>query len=101
MKPMKPMEPMDPLTSSESQWWPQGLSKPSSTGSQGTLRYAFFPADRRLVVDRDGDIRQYDTGDHLINGISQTGQGNGVMGEARFTSQHGDIDLTSLRPIQS
>lgn len=104
MKPMKPMpamKPMTPLSTPEADWWPAGLKNPSSTGSQGPLRYAFFPADRRLVVDLAGDVQQYDTGDHVIQGVSQRGHGSATTGVPQFTSQHGKVDLTQLRPIKS
>lgn len=101
MAPMPPMKPMERLSSPDGAWWPQGLTNPSSTGSQGTLRYAFFSTHRRLVVDLDGDVRQYDTGDHVINGVSQPGQGGAVMDAPKFTSQHGDVDLAKLRFVKS
>lgn len=43
MAPMKPMEPMKPMDPPASDWWPKGLSNPSSSGSQNDLRYAFSP----------------------------------------------------------
>ena len=42
MKPMKPMEPMKPMSGGE-KWWPNELGQPSSSGSQNSMRYAFFP----------------------------------------------------------
>ena len=101
MQPMKPMSPMKPLSSPADDWWPEGLKDPSSTGSQGTLRYAFFPSHRRLVVDQGGDIKQYDTGDHAINGVSQSGHRAGATDAPEFTSQHGVVDLTQLQQIKS
>lgn len=101
MKPMKRMSPMKPLSAPEDDWWPEGLKDPSSTGSQGSLRYAFFPSHRRLVVDQGGDIQQYDTGDHAINGVSQSGHRGDATGAPSFTSQHGEVDLTKLKQITS
>lgn len=98
MKAMEPMAPMAPMSPPASDWWPEGLSAPSSTGAQGSLRYAFFPQQRRLVVDRDGDVQQYDTGDHAIHGVSQSGHGS-HRGALSFTSQHGDVDLDTLRRV--
>ncbi len=93
MEAMKPLAPMKPMAPQDSSWWPSGLSNPSSSGGQNGLRYAFFPDQRRLVVDRDGQVSQYDTGPHRISGVSQARRG----GEPRFTSQLGDMDLAELK----
>jgi hypothetical protein len=50
MKPMKPMEPMKPMSGGE-KWWPDELGQPSSSGSQNSMRYAFFPKARRLLIE--------------------------------------------------
>jgi len=50
MKPMKPMAPMKPMDPPASDWWPEGLSDPGSSGAQNDLRYAFFPKQRRLAI---------------------------------------------------
>ena len=97
MKPMAPMQPMAPMKAPDSSWWPQGLDKPSSSGSQNGVRYAFFPDQRRLAVEQDGKVRQYDTGEHRISGVSQAP--GGVSGSLRFTSQQGDVDLRSLKEV--
>ncbi|WP_256354452.1 MULTISPECIES: hypothetical protein [unclassified Variovorax] len=95
MKPMKPMEAMKPMAPPDSSWWPKGLSDPSSSGQQDGMRYAFFPAQRRLAVERDGRLAQYETGDHRITGVSQTG--GSAPGGATFTSQNGEVDLSTLK----
>jgi len=97
MQPMKPMEPMKPMAPPDSSWWPEGLSDPGSSGQQDGMRYAFFPAQRRPAVERDGRVSQYDTGEHRITGVSQA-SGSGA-GDATFTSQHGEIDLSTLQRV--
>jgi len=97
MKGMKPMAPMKQMDAQPSDWWPEGLSQPGSSGAQNGLRYAFFPQQRRLAIERNGRVTQYDTGEHRINGVSQQRQGSG--GLPRFTSQHGEIDLNLLRQV--
>jgi hypothetical protein len=77
-------------------WWPAGLSAPSSCGAQSNLRYAWFPRQHRLAVERDGRVRLYDTEDHHIGGVLQP-QGN--LGELRFATLDGSIDLASLREV--
>jgi hypothetical protein len=52
-------------------WWPDGLGTPAAAGSQNAMRYAFFPAAKRLVIDDNGAVSIYDTGDHYLTGVSQ------------------------------
>lgn len=75
------------------QWWPGGLGTPSSTGAQNNIRYAYFPAARRLAVDIDGHITIYDTLDHQIGGVSQQQSGNASL---TFTSQYGVVPVANL-----
>lgn len=53
MEPMKPMKPMEPMTGM-GPWWPADLGQPSSSGSQNDTCYAFFPDERRLLIEHDG-----------------------------------------------
>jgi len=68
-----------PETSERSNWWPAGLRAPSSVGAQNNVRYAYFPAERRLVVDLKGKVTVYDTQDHHIGGFSQQQPGSGSL----------------------
>ena len=74
-------------------WWPPELGQPSSAGSQNDLRYAIFPAARRLATEKSGQVTLYDTGDHLISGVSQQ---QGADQTLTFVSQH---DLVGLRDL--
>ena len=74
-------------------WWPAELGVPSSAGAQNSLRYAFFPAARRLVVEQSGKATVYDTGDHRITGFSQQQAGDQSL---TFTSQHGPVRTADL-----
>lgn len=78
-------------------WWPGDLGRPSSSGAQNDIRYAFFPETRRLAVQRDGHVSVFDTQDHSIGGVSQQ-QGGGSS--LTFTSQYGTVSTLSL-PILS
>ena len=73
--------------------WPQHLGQPSSTGAQNNLRYAFFPASRRLAIDVNGQITVYDTKDHNIGGFSQQQSGDQSL---TFTSQYGLVRVADL-----
>ena len=78
-------------------WWPAGLDNPSSSGAQNGVRYAWFPQQRRLAVEREGEVRLYDTAEHRIGGIAQQQQGD-VAGLS-FTSQHGAVALARLQRL--
>jgi hypothetical protein len=91
---MKPMKPMEPMSGGE-QWWPNDLGEPSSTGSQNSMRYAFFSKARRLLIEKDNKLTTYDSGDHQITGVQQSGGGS----DPAFTSQNGSVNLGALRKI--
>ena len=77
-------------------WWPAELGSPGSTGAQNSMRYALFPAQRRLAIDLGGQVSVYDTGDHLISGFSQQQGGDQSL---TFTSQHGLVRVADLAAI--
>lgn len=76
-----------------SNWWPQEFGFPNATGSQNSVRYAYFSGARRLAVQTGSDVWVYDTLDHQIGGFSQQ-QGSG--GSIVFNSQFGTVNLSSL-----
>jgi hypothetical protein len=80
-----------------SNWWPQDLGAPNATGSQNSVRYAYFSGARRLAVQTGADVWVYDTLDHQIGSFSQQ-QGSG--GSILFTSQYGTVVLSTL-PVVS
>lgn len=79
-------------------WWPEGLGTASSTGGQNDLRYAVFPASRRLAIDIGGRVAVYDTGEHTIGGVSQQQSGDRTL---TFTSQHGLVRVEDLRRVDA
>jgi hypothetical protein len=94
MKPMEPMEPMKPMSGGE-KWWPDELGQPSSSGSQNNMRYAFFPKARRLLIEKQGNLMTYDSGDHQISGMQQSGETSSLT----FTSQNGAVRLDELKKV--
>jgi hypothetical protein len=84
--------------SGQNNWWPGDLGSPASSGAQNNMRYAWFPATRRLAVDLGGRVWVYDTGDHNIGGVSQQQSGGGMT--LTFTSQYGMVDVAAL-PVVS
>ncbi|TCU15413.1 SHOCT domain-containing protein [Rhizobium sullae] len=78
-------------------WWPEEFGHPASTGAQNDLRYAFFPAIRRLAIDVGGQVTVYDTKDHRIGGFSQQQGGDQSLS---FTSQHGLVKISELDVVR-
>lgn len=76
-------------------WWPRELGQPSATGAQNDLRYAVFPAVRRLAVERQGRLSLYDTGDLQISGCTRAGG----EGEVLFTTSTGTLSLANLPEV--
>ncbi len=74
-------------------WWPGDLGRPSSSGSQNNVRYAFFPGTQRLAVQRDGEVTVFNTLNHNISGVSQQQGGNTSL---TFSSQFGTISTLNL-----
>lgn len=74
-------------------WWPSGLGRPLSTGSQDGMRYACFPDARRVVVEQAGVVTIYDSGEHRIGGVAQQ---QGATRELSFSSQLGTIQASEL-----
>ena len=100
MEPMKPMEPMAPMKPMEpmqkpAAWWPEDLGEPSSSGGQKDLRYAFFSDKHRLLIQQNGSVTTYDSGDHEIQGVSQ----QSGSGSPTFESQNGTVDLNRLKKL--
>jgi Short C-terminal domain len=86
-----------PPAGSPTSWWPAGLGTPAATGSQNSVRYAFFPESRRLAIEIHGHVTLYDTQDHQISGVSQQ-QGSGSA--LTFTSQHGIVAVDTLPVVK-
>jgi hypothetical protein len=78
-------------------WWPAELGTPASSGAQNGLRYAYFPGNRRLAIQRNGRLELFDTGDHRISGVSQ--QQSGAAQAPVFSSDQGEVRVTDLKPV--
>ena len=83
-----------PGAGSPGNWWPAEFGVPSSAGAQNDIRYACFPATRRLAIQLGGgEVTVYDTQDHQISGFSQQQSGDASL---TFTSQHGLVRVADL-----
>ena len=78
------------------EWWGTDLGTAGATGSQNDIRYACFPASRRLAIKIGNSVRIYDTGDHEISGISQQQSGDASL---TFVSQRGRVRVSELRVV--
>ena len=57
------------------------------------MRYACFPSRCRLAIQQAGQVRVYDTGEHMISGFSQQQGGDRSL---TFTSQFGPLRVADL-----
>jgi hypothetical protein len=78
-------------------WYPPELGLPATSGAQNNLRYAYFPGPRRLAIELGGKLTLYDTGPHIISGVSQAQRD--AAGSITFISQLGVIPLSALPVI--
>jgi hypothetical protein len=85
-----------PSSTGYGNWWPDDLGYAASTGAQNDLRYAFFPASRRLAISIQGRVAIYDTGSHQIGGFSQQQGGDQSL---TFTSQYGLVRVSELTEV--
>lgn len=51
---------------------------------------------RRLIIDREGVLATYETGDHDIGGVSQA---DGASRSVEFSSQHGPVKCSELEVV--
>jgi hypothetical protein len=97
MDPIRPMRPLKPLPGmSVLRWWPDELGEAASSGSSTELRYAYFARACRLLIERQGHLTTYDTGEHQFRGALQA---QGADRKLAFMSQHGSVPLDSLKII--
>jgi hypothetical protein len=83
---------------SQSRWWPPELGEPTSVGAQNEMRYAFFPASRRIAIREGGRLHIYDSGEHRLSGFSQQQGGDQSL---TFTSQLGVVRLADLPEVSA
>jgi len=85
-------------SSQSGSWWPSELGSPASTGSQNSLRYAYFPGSNRLAIDDRGRVEVYDTSGYDIGGFGQQQSGDASL---TFTSQRGVVRVDGLPRVTS
>ncbi len=90
--------PASAFSQAGSDWWESSLGKPNSAGSQNGIRYAYFAAPNRLVIERNGIQRLYDTTGYRIHGVSQ--QQSDRSATLTFTSDRGPVRLEDLPSVE-
>lgn len=78
-------------------WWASSFGKPNAAGAQNGIRYAYFAAPNRLIIERNGVQRLYDTTGYRIQGVSQ--QQNDGDASLTFTSDRGPVRLEDLPSV--
>ena len=80
-------------------WWPPGFGTPAAAGAQNAMRYAFFPAVQRLIIDDNGTVSIYDTGDTYLTGVSQQQSSSQLL---HFTSSEGrTVSLSEFKRVSA
>jgi len=80
-------------------WWPPDFGTPAAAGAQNAMRYAFFPATRRLAIDDNGTVSFYDTGEYYLTGVSLQQSSKQTL---TFSSTDGlPVPLSSLKRISA
>jgi hypothetical protein len=77
-------------------WWPATFGHPTTSGEQNGVRYAYFPDQRRLLLQQGARIDTYDTTGHHITGAAQQ-QGHGSS--LTFSTDRGPISTKQLKCI--
>lgn len=77
-------------------WWPAVFGTPATEGRQHGVRYAYFPAKDRLLVQVGARIDAYNTAGRHITGVSQQ---QGTSSSLTFTGPSGEINLDSLERV--
>jgi len=102
--PTRPMEPITPPGfewgnyDDGRRWWPEQLGRPDASGGQNRVKFAFFRAKNRLLVNQNGHFLAYDTSGYLVNGVSQR-QRNGIE-EIKLSTTSGIIDVNILKIVE-
>jgi hypothetical protein len=79
--------------------WLSELGIASTSGSSAELRYAYFPLNRRLAVERRGIVTIYDTAEYQFRGLLQAHSAE-TVGMSILT-QRGRVRLIDLAIVSA
>ena len=77
-------------SNSAESWYPSELGKPSISGENQGMRYAYFHLNHHLLIDWQGQQTIYDSANHAISGVKLQ------QNEIFFTRQYGTIRVDLL-----
>jgi hypothetical protein len=81
-----------------SSWWPEHLgSTPDLLGNIGTIRFAYFAAPNRLVIQQNLRNRLFDTTGHRISNVS-AGRAAGFFNLLVKTDER-ELGITELKEV--
>ena len=75
-------------------WPPPQLRRPTSSGTHGNVKFAFFADKKRLLIETDGALQIFDSGAHQIREVDEPG---GERPTVEFISQNGRHPICELR----
>ena len=74
----------------------KALRSSVGSGLRVSICNAFFPEAKRLVIDEGGRVATYDTGEHVLSGVSQQQGGTQTI---TFSSAKGPVPLFILKRL--
>jgi len=93
---VRTLRPQQPASNSR---WPSELGIASTSGTSPEMRYAYFPQNRRLAVERHGILTIYDTAEYQFRGLVQA-HSSETVGISILT-QRGRVRLTDLATVSA
>lgn len=85
------------VTTRQSRWWDAAYGRADLSGEIAGVRYAFFRATRRLLVQREDTIQIYDTGDHTL--IALLTDSSEAAESLVFETEGGSVQVRDLSPV--
>jgi hypothetical protein len=77
-------------------WWPGAFGHPATSGEQNGVRYAYFPQQRRLLLQQGARIDAYETGSYHITGAAQQQEHASPL---TFASDKGPVPINQLKCV--
>ena len=78
-------------------WWPASFGMPAASGERHGMRFAFFPAAKRLLVQQGARIDAHDTRDAQVTGVAEmSGETTSLM----FNTDKGTVKLEEWKCVE-
>jgi len=89
-----------PTTMNNATWWSNNDTKPTFSGTQNNIRYAYFKSQNQLRIHHDGFETTYNTRPYILTGVSQQ-QDNDIQSIAFHTQDGKHLTIKDFEPINS